>query len=139
MRLVIDQLRGGVPEREIVQGISLTIGPGEVHAVMGPNGAGKSTLAGLLLGRPGYAVTGGSVRLEGEGDPLELLDLPTWQRAQAGLFLAMQKPLEVPGVSLVDALSAGFAAGAATPPRSAPASPRRPTGSASSGDSSTGR
>jgi Fe-S cluster assembly ATP-binding protein len=119
-RLVIEDLRGGIPEREIVQGISLTIRPGEVHAIMGPNGSGKSTLASLLLGRPGYAVTGGSARIEGDDDPagsggteqpVELLELPTWQRAQAGLFLAMQKPLEVPGVSLVDALSAAFVAG----------------------------
>ena len=114
-RLVIDDLRGGIPEREIVQGISLDVGPGEVHAIMGPNGSGKSTLAALLLGRPGYAVTGGSVRIEGDGDPVELLGLPTWQRAQAGVFLAMQKPLEVPGVSLVDALSAAFEAGGRDP------------------------
>ena len=115
-RLVIQDLRGGIPEREIVQGISMTIQPGEVHAVMGPNGSGKSTLASLLLGRPGYTVSGGSVRIEGDGSgggapPVDLLALPTWKRAQAGLFLAMQKPLEVPGVSLVDALSAAFEAG----------------------------
>ena len=114
-RLVIEDLRGGIPEREIVQGISLTIQPGEVHAVMGPNGSGKSTLASLLLGRPGYAVTGGSARIEGDGEPVELLDLPTWQRAQAGLFLAMQKPLEVPGVSLLDALGAAYDAGGRDP------------------------
>ncbi len=116
-RLVIEDLRGGIPDREIVQGISLTVPAGEVHAIMGPNGSGKSTLANLLLGRPGYEVTGGSARIEDdsdagqEGGTVELLGLPTWQRAQAGLFLAMQKPLEVPGVSLVDALAAAFAAG----------------------------
>ena len=115
-RLVIEDLRGGIPEREIVQGISLTIGAGEVHAIMGPNGSGKSTLANLLLGRPGYNVTGGSARIEGAGEDgdepaVELLGLPTWERAQAGLFLAMQKPLEVPGVSLLDALGAAFEAG----------------------------
>lgn len=121
-RLVIEDLRGGIPDREIVQGISLTIEPGEVHAVMGPNGSGKSTLANLLLGRPGYTVTGGSVRIEENGEPtggrahsVELLELPTWQRAQAGLFMAMQKPLEVPGVSLVDALGAAFVAGGRDP------------------------
>ena len=123
-RLVIEDLRGGIPEREIVQGISLTVPAGEVHAIMGPNGSGKSTLAALLLGRPGYAVLSGSVRIEEEGEPagsggkaqrVELLDLPTWQRAQAGLFLAMQKPLEVPGVSLVDALGASFEAGGRDP------------------------
>ncbi len=109
-QLVIEDLRGGIPEREIVQGISLTVPAGEVHAIMGPNGSGKSTLAALLLGRPGYAVTSGSVRIEGDGEALELLGLPTWRRAQAGVFLAMQKPLEVPGVSLVDALGAAFEA-----------------------------
>jgi Fe-S cluster assembly ATP-binding protein len=115
-RLVIEDLRGGIPEREIVQGVSLTIEPGQVHAVMGPNGSGKSTLANLLLGRPGYTVTGGSARLEGGGgDAIELLGLPTWERAQAGLFLAMQKPLEVPGVSLADALGASFEAGGRDP------------------------
>jgi len=118
VRLVIDDLRGGIPGQEIVQGISITVPAGEVHAIMGPNGSGKSTLAALMLGRPGYSVTSGSVRLEGdggEGDALELLGLPTWQRAQAGVFLAMQKPLEVPGVSLVDALGAAFEAGGRDP------------------------
>ena len=114
-RLVIEDLRGGIPEREIVQGISLSIGAGEVHAIMGPNGSGKSTLAALLLGRPGYTATGGSVRIEDGGEPLELLGLPTWQRAQAGVFLAMQKPLEGPGVSLVDALGAAYVAGGRDP------------------------
>jgi Fe-S cluster assembly ATP-binding protein len=114
-RLVIEDLRGGIPEREIVQGVSLTIEPGEVHVVMGPNGSGKSTLASLLMGRPGYTVTGGSARLEGGGDAVELLDLPTWERARAGLFLGMQKPIEVPGVSLLDALGAAFEAGGRDP------------------------
>jgi len=124
MKLVIDDLRGGIPGREIVQGISITVPAGEVHAIMGPNGSGKSTLAALLLGRPGYCVTSGSVRIEGNAEPagsggkalpLELLGLPTWQRAQAGVFLAMQKPLEVPGVSLVDALGAAFEASGRDP------------------------
>ena len=92
---------------EILKGVDLTVRSGEVHAVMGPNGAGKSTLSHVLMGRPGYEVTGGSVTLDG----VDLLALPTWERAQAGLFLAMQYPTEVPGVSLVDSLSASFAAG----------------------------
>jgi Fe-S cluster assembly ATP-binding protein len=73
---------------------------------MGPNGSGKSTLSHVLMGRPGYQVTGGRVTLDGE----DMLGLPAWERARAGLFLAMQYPLEVPGVSLVDALSEAFVA-----------------------------
>ena len=95
-------LRAGVPGREILQGVDLTVRSGEVHAVMGPNGSGKSTLAHVLMGRPGYEVTGGSVTLDG----VDLLALPTWQRARAGLFLAMQHPIEVPGVSLARSLAA---------------------------------
>jgi Fe-S cluster assembly ATP-binding protein len=109
--LVIEDLRGGIPGQEIVRGLSLEIPAGQVHAIMGPNGSGKSTLANLLVGRPGYVVTGGSVRLESGGEAVDLLSLPTWQRAQAGLFLAMQKPVEVAGVSLVDALVEAFRAG----------------------------
>ena len=106
--LVITDLRAAVAGQTILDGVSLTIASGQVHAVMGPNGAGKSTLSHVLMGKPGYEVLGGSVTLDG----VELLDLPTWQRAQAGLFLAMQYPIEVPGVSLVDVLSASRAAGA---------------------------
>ncbi len=79
---------------------------GEVHAVMGPNGSGKSTLSHVLLGRPGYTVTGGRVTLDG----VDLLALPTWERAQAGLFLGMQYPIEVPGVTLEEVLSEAAAA-----------------------------
>ena len=99
--LVIEDLRAGIPGREILQGLSLTVRSGEVHAVMGPNGSGKSTLAHVLMGRPGYEVLGGSVTLDG----VDLLAIPTWQRARAGLFLAMQHPIEVPGVSLVESLT----------------------------------
>jgi Fe-S cluster assembly ATP-binding protein len=114
--LVIDDLRAGIPGREILRGVSLTVRSGEVHAVMGPNGSGKSTLAHVLMGRPGYEILGGSVTLDG----IDLLALPTWERARAGLFLAMQQPIEVPGVSLVTSLTAArpevpadeFAAGA---------------------------
>jgi Fe-S cluster assembly ATP-binding protein len=103
--LVIDGLRAGIPGREILKGVSLTVRSGEVHAVMGPNGSGKSTLAHVVMGRPGYEVLDGSVTLDG----IDLLALPTWQRARAGLFLGMQHPIEVPGVSLTRTLLASRA------------------------------
>src|ERR1700677_2278289 len=99
--LCIEGLRAGVPGREILRGVTLTVRSGEVHAVMGPNGSGKSTLAHVLMGRPGYEILEGSVTLDG----IDLLALPTWQRARAGLFLAMQPPIEVPVVSLVKSLT----------------------------------
>ncbi len=99
--LDIEGLRAGIPGREILRGVTLTVRSGEVHAVMGPNGSGKSTLAHVLMGRPGYEILDGSVTLDG----IDLLALPTWQRARAGLFLAMQHPIEVPGVSLVTSLT----------------------------------
>jgi len=105
--LVISGLRAGVGGRDILTGVDLTVRSGEVHAVMGPNGSGKSTLSHVVMGRPGYRVTAGSVTLDG----VELLGLPTWKRAQAGLFLALQYPTEVPGVALYDALEAAVAAG----------------------------
>ena len=98
--LEVEGLRAGVAGKEILRGVDLTVRSGEVHAVMGPNGSGKSTLAHVLMGRPGYEVLGGSVRLDG----VDLLDLAPWERAQAGLFLALQYPTEVPGVSLHDLL-----------------------------------
>lgn len=103
--LVIDDLWAGIPGKEILKGVQLTVPSGEVHAVMGPNGCGKSTLAHVIMGRPGYEVQRGSVTLDG----VDLLSLPTWQRARAGLFLAMQHPIEVPGVSLASALGAARA------------------------------
>ena len=104
--LVISGLRAAVGGTEILRGVDLTVRSGEVHAVMGPNGAGKSTLGHVLMGRPGYEVLDGSVTLDG----VELLELPTWRRAQAGLFLGMQYPTEVPGVAVRDVLEAAFAA-----------------------------
>ncbi len=104
--LTIRGLRAGVAGREILRGIDLTVRSGEVHAVMGRNGSGKSTLSHVLMGKPGYVVHAGSVAIDGT----ELLGLPTWKRAQAGLFLAMQYPIEVPGVSLEDALGEAFVA-----------------------------
>ena len=98
--LEVRGLRAGVAGKEILRGIDLTVRSGEVHAVMGPNGSGKSTLAHVLMGRPGYEITGGTVTLDG----VDLLALEPWQRAQAGLYLALQYPTEVPGVSLYDLL-----------------------------------
>ncbi len=109
--LVIEGLHAEVAGREILRGIDLQVRSGEVHAVMGPNGSGKSTLAHVLLGRPGYRVTRGRVALDG----VDLLALPTWERAQAGLFLGMQYPIEVPGVSLADVLTESLRAGGRDP------------------------
>jgi Fe-S cluster assembly ATP-binding protein len=99
-KLVVSDLRAAVGGQEILRGLNLDVESGQVHAVMGPNGSGKSTLAHVIMGKPGYDVLGGSVTLDGT----DLLALPTWQRAQAGLFLALQYPTEVPGVSLEEAL-----------------------------------
>src|SRR6476469_3375605 len=104
--LVIDGLRAEVSGREILRGVTLTVRSGEVHAVMGPNGSGKSTLSHVLMGRPGYTVTGGSVTLDG----VDVLAMAAWERAQAGLFLAMQYPTEVPGVSVEQVLTEALAA-----------------------------
>ncbi len=98
--LEISGLRAAVGDTEILHGIDLTVSSGEVHAVMGPNGAGKSTLSSVLMGKPGYTVLGGAATLDG----VDLLALPAHERALAGLHLVMQYPIEVPGVSLVDAL-----------------------------------
>ena len=97
--LEIKGLRAEVAGREILKGLDLVVSSGEVHAVMGPNGAGKSTLSAVIMGKPGYKVTGGSVTLDG----VDVLSMPTWERAVAGLHLVMQYPTEVPGVH-VDAV-----------------------------------
>jgi Fe-S cluster assembly ATP-binding protein len=104
--LEIRGLRAGVAGKEILKGIDLTIRSGEVHAIMGPNGSGKSTLSHVIMGRPGYEVLGGTVALDGN----DILGLTPWERAQAGLYLAMQYPTEVPGVPLLDVLEAAFEA-----------------------------
>jgi Fe-S cluster assembly ATP-binding protein len=93
--LEIKGLRASAGEKEILTGIDLTVNPGEVHAIMGPNGSGKSTLAQVLAGHPAYTVTGGSVTYKGQ----DLLDLEPEERAQAGVFLAFQYPVEIPGVT----------------------------------------
>ena len=92
--LEIKGLRAEVAGKEILQGIDLVVKSGEVHAIMGPNGAGKSTLSAVIMGKPGYKVLAGSVTLDG----VDMLALPTWERAIAGLHLVMQYPTEVPGV-----------------------------------------
>ena len=102
--LEIKNLAVAVGGTQILSDVSLTIKSGEVHAVMGPNGAGKSTLSAALMGKSGYVVTGGSVTLDG----VDMLALPTWQRATAGLHLIMQYPTEIPGVMLQDAMSAAL-------------------------------
>lgn len=93
--LVIDNLTAEIDGKTILKGLTLTVNAGEVHAIMGPNGAGKSTLSYVLAGRDGYEVTGGSVTFRGE----DLLAKAPHERAAAGLFLGLQYPVEIPGVS----------------------------------------
>jgi Fe-S cluster assembly ATP-binding protein len=102
--LQIKGLHAAIGDREILKGISLSVAAGEVHAIMGPNGSGKSTLAQVLAGHPGYEVTGGSATYDGE----DLLALPPEERAQKGLFLAFQYPVEIPGVTNAYFLRAAF-------------------------------
>ena len=104
--LSIANLHASVGGKRILNGIDLAVSSGQVHAVMGPNGAGKSTLSAVVMGQPGYTVIDGTVRL----DDLDLLSMPTWQRAQAGLHLVMQYPTEVPGVAVADVLKEAFLA-----------------------------
>jgi Fe-S cluster assembly ATP-binding protein len=103
--LEIRGLRAAVNDTEILKGIDLTVSSCEVHAVMGPNGAGKSTLSAIVMGKRGYEVTAGSVTLDG----VDVLAMPPWQRAAAGLHLVMQYPTEVPGVMLDDVLGEALA------------------------------
>lgn len=95
MLLEIKDLHAGIEGKEILKGLNLTINKGEVHAIMGPNGSGKSTLSKVLAGHPSYEVTSGEVLYNGEN----LLELEPDERAKAGIFLAFQYPVEVPGVS----------------------------------------
>jgi Fe-S cluster assembly ATP-binding protein len=105
VKLVIEGLRVEVAGKEVLRGLDLTLSSGEVHVIMGPNGSGKSTLAHALAARPGYVVTGGTVTLDG----LDVLALSASERARAGLMLALQQPLEVPGVRPLAMLQAAGA------------------------------
>jgi Fe-S cluster assembly ATP-binding protein len=102
--LEIKGLRAAVGENEILRGIQLRVRAGEVHAIMGPNGSGKSTLAQVLAGHPAYTVTAGSVTLDGQ----DLLELEPEERAQAGVFLAFQYPVEIAGVTNAYFLRAAY-------------------------------
>jgi len=98
--LAVSDLHAKAGDAQILNGINLTVRSGEVHAVMGPNGAGKSTLSAAIMGKPGYSVTSGSITLDGA----DVLALPTWKRALAGLHLVMQYPTEIPGVGIDEML-----------------------------------
>jgi Fe-S cluster assembly ATP-binding protein len=106
MSLVIENLTAQIPDRQILNGLNLTINPGEVHAIMGPNGSGKSTLSKVLSGHSDYEVTAGTVTLDGQN----ILDMEVDARARAGLFLAFQYPHEIPGVSNANFLRAALKA-----------------------------
>lgn len=102
--LKIENLHASIGDKEILKGINLTVGKGEVHAIMGPNGSGKSTLSSVLVGHPTYEVTEGSVTFEGE----DILELEPEERAHRGLFLSFQYPVEIPGVSMVNFMRAAL-------------------------------
>ncbi|MEU6411156.1 Fe-S cluster assembly ATPase SufC [Microbispora sp. NPDC046933] len=104
--LEIRDLHVAVGDKEILRGVDLTVRSGETHAIMGPNGSGKSTLAYAVAGHPKYTVTSGTVLLDGE----DLLEMSVDERARAGLFLAMQYPVEVPGVSVSNFLRSAITA-----------------------------
>ena len=102
--LEIKDLHVSIGEREILEGLNLTVHDGEIAAIMGPNGTGKSTLSYVIAGREGYEVTQGEIRLDGE----DLLKLAPWERAAKGVFLAFQYPVEIPGVATMTFLKAAL-------------------------------
>ncbi|MBX7149978.1 Fe-S cluster assembly ATPase SufC [bacterium] len=102
--LEIKNLKAGIDKKEILKGLSLTVNPGEVHAIMGPNGSGKSTLAGVLAGKPDYTIKSGTVLYKGE----DLTLLSPEERAWKGIFLGFQYPVEIPGVNNLYFLKAAF-------------------------------
>jgi Fe-S cluster assembly ATP-binding protein len=102
--LEIRNLRAAVEGKEILKGINLTVGPGEVHSIMGPNGSGKSTLAQVLAGKETFEVTGGEILYHGN----DLLDMEADERARKGVFMAFQYPVEIPGVSTLEFLKAAY-------------------------------
>jgi len=104
--LEISDLKTNIQDKEILKGVSLSVKPGEVHAIMGPNGSGKSTLAYALAGHPSYDTTGGQIKLDGE----DVIEMAPDERSHAGLFLAFQYPIEIPGVKVQNFLRLAYEA-----------------------------
>ena len=96
MKLEIRDLRASIEDKQILNGIDLTLSTGEIHALMGPNGSGKSTLSNVIMGHPSYTVTGGEILLDGKN----VLEMATDERARLGLFMAFQYPVEIPGITV---------------------------------------
>lgn len=102
--LKISNLHATIGDKEIIKGLNLEVGKGEIHAIMGPNGAGKSTLSSVLVGHPAYEVTSGAIEFEGQ----DILELEPEERAHLGMFLSFQYPVEIPGVSMVNFMRAAL-------------------------------
>jgi Fe-S cluster assembly ATP-binding protein len=109
--LIVDDLHVSVEGKEILKGLSLEVGKGEIHALMGPNGSGKSTFANTLMGHPRYEVTSGDIRFKGES----ILEMEADERSRAGLFMAFQYPVAIPGVSVANFLRSALNARLAPP------------------------